>query len=297
MKNNPLLSVVIATYNHEPYISQAIESVLAQETTYPFQIIITDDASTDRTPEIVREYADRHPEIIHPTYLKENHERGGLAHFAARPNVSTPYVAMLSGDDYYCAKGKLQKQLDFLEHNPDFVGCSHNTRIIHEGSDRPPVLMRKDARSEWTIHDMIKGRESFYCHVSSWVWRNVLGDEDFFLPNEYKTNPEIYRGDTVLFYLYAQHGKMKYFNDVMSVYRITKKGVWSELSQQNRDHNNLILLWRKLNTATEFKYDDRFKSLEQRGWRTYRSKYSLAQRLTYAIQTKFTRLLRGVGSI
>lgn len=120
----PLLAIRCLTYNHEPYIRQCLEGFVMQKTDFSFIAIVHDDASTDNTADIIREYAEKYPDIIKPIYETENQyskhdgSLGRIMNAAIPENVK--YVAMCEGDDYWIDPYKLQKQVDFLESNPEF---------------------------------------------------------------------------------------------------------------------------------------------------------------------------------
>ena len=114
----PLVSIGCITYNHAPYIRQCLEGFLMQKTTFPFEIIINDDCSTDGTTEIVKEYADKYPDLIIPIFHEENQYQKGVRGIYAKfvyPKVRGKYIALCEGDDYWIDPLKLQKQVDFLE--------------------------------------------------------------------------------------------------------------------------------------------------------------------------------------
>lgn len=124
MMKAPLLAIRCLTYNHEPYIRQCLEGFIIQKTSFPFIAIVHDDASTDKTAEIIEEYALKYPDIVKPILEKENQyskHDGSLGRILnnAIPE-SVKYIAMCEGDDYWIDPNKLQKQVDFLESNPEF---------------------------------------------------------------------------------------------------------------------------------------------------------------------------------
>lgn len=121
----PLVSVRCITYNHEPYIAQAIDGFLMQKTDFPFEVIIHDDASTDKTADIIREYERKYPLIIKPIYQTENQysKRNGSIAKAIDPKLKGKYIAFCEGDDYWIDPNKLQMQVDFLERNPEYGMC------------------------------------------------------------------------------------------------------------------------------------------------------------------------------
>ena len=120
--NTPLVSIICSTYNHGLYISQCLDGFLMQKTNFPFEILIHDDASTDNTPDIIREYEHNHPQVIRPIYQKENKYSKKEDIFAKYQcsRVRGKYIAICEGDDYWIDPLKLQKQIDFLENNPDY---------------------------------------------------------------------------------------------------------------------------------------------------------------------------------
>lgn len=121
----PLASIRCITYNQEPYIAQALDSFLAQETDFPFEIVVHDDASTDKTADIIRQYVVKYPQIIKPIYETENQyskQDGSLRKIVNKACVGK-YIAFCEGDDFWVVPQKLQKQVDFLEHNPEYGMC------------------------------------------------------------------------------------------------------------------------------------------------------------------------------
>ena len=116
--NEILVSICCITYNHEKYIRDAIEGFLMQKTDFPFEVLIHDDASTDGTADIIREYETKYPDIIKPIYQTENQYSKGIKISATYnyPRAKGKYIALCEGDDYWIDPYKLQKQVDFLEH-------------------------------------------------------------------------------------------------------------------------------------------------------------------------------------
>lgn len=129
----PLVSVRCITYNHEPYIAQAIDGFLMQKTNFPFEVVIHDDASTDKTADIIREYEKKYPLIIKPIYQTENqYSKGnGAVTKVVNTKLKGKYIAFCEGDDYWIDENKLQVQFDFMEYHPECSLCVHNT-IIHD---------------------------------------------------------------------------------------------------------------------------------------------------------------------
>ena len=130
-----LVSIAIITYNQEKYIRNAIESVLMQERDFDMEILVGDDGSSDQTPEILREYADRYPGLFRLELHKKNvgATRNSQDIYS---KAKGKYLALLEGDDYWTDAEKLQKQVDFLETNPKYVGCSCLCHVVDAFNER-----------------------------------------------------------------------------------------------------------------------------------------------------------------
>ena len=124
-------------FNHEPYLRECLEGFVMQQTDFPFVAIVHDDASTDHSADIIREYAAKYPDIIHPIYETENQyskKNGTLTKIMNDAIAATgaPYIAMCEGDDYWTDPHKLQKQVDFLDTHPEYVLCCHRYKILNQ---------------------------------------------------------------------------------------------------------------------------------------------------------------------
>lgn len=133
------LSISCITYNHAPYIRQCLEGFLMQKTDFAFEVLIHDDCSTDGTTEIIREYETKYPDIIKPIYEQENQYQQGKPIGTAvwnLPRARGKYIAFCEGDDYWVDPFKLQKQIDFLENNPDYGMCYTMSKTYFQKDDR-----------------------------------------------------------------------------------------------------------------------------------------------------------------
>ena len=208
------------TYNHEAYIAQAIEGVLIQETDFPVLLVIGDDGSTDRTPEICQEYQRLHPGRLN--VLRRERNLGMSKNFIdTLSHCKGEYVALCEGDDYWTDPKKLQKQIDFLRNNPDFTVCFHNALIVYENEDKAPHLSNSKASEELGFDDIIDRR---FFMTASCVFRNGQFGQ---LPDS------LILFDWVLHLLNSKNGKIKYLPDVMAVYRKQVSG-WSTRSQKTK---------------------------------------------------------------
>lgn len=124
-KESPLVSIRCTVYNHEPYLRQCLDGFVMQKTNFAFEAIVHDDASTDNSAEIIREYAEKYPDIIKPIYETENQysKQDGSLDKIMNENTHGKYVAFCEGDDYWIDSYKLQKQVDILEQNPNIGLC------------------------------------------------------------------------------------------------------------------------------------------------------------------------------
>lgn len=217
-----MTSICMITYNHAEFISQAVEGILKQETDFLIEFVIGEDCSTDQTREICLKYEQEYPEIVR--VLPRTVNLGAASNFIdALSNCKGKYIALCEGDDYWTDPLKLQKQINFLEANPDFAICFHRVNVKYEDDDEKSYLSNPDQKEITTFEDLAAGN---YIHTPSCVFRNSLFGE---FPEWYKDSPV---GDYPLHLLNAEHGKIKFFEDVMAVYRVHKGGVWSLQSME-----------------------------------------------------------------
>ena len=256
------LSVLIITYNHEKYISQALDSVLMQEVNFAYEIVIGEDCSSDRTRDILIEYQKKYPEKIRLLLHKQNLGNLGKnnlikTHHACRGE----YIALLEGDDYWTSSLKLQKQTDYLDRNPDFAICFTSTLAFYEdGSHTPYVFPDLNYKEISTLKDLLCDN---FMHTCSVMFRNRL----------FKSYPkwyhEIITGDYALHIINASYGKIGFINEVMSAYRIHKDGIWSMRQKDNmgRNYKSAIALYSNLTNFLDNRYH---KILEKRLFQCFR---------------------------
>lgn len=131
--NEPLVSIICNTYNHEPYIRQTLDGIVMQKTDFPFEVLIHDDASTDNTADIIREYEERYPELIKPIYQTENQYSRHIKIMKSfqYPRAKGRYLAFCEGDDFWTDLHKLQKQVEALEAHPEVDMCAHASTVLY----------------------------------------------------------------------------------------------------------------------------------------------------------------------
>lgn len=218
------VSVICVTYNHRAFIRECLEGFVRQKTDFPFEVIVHDDASTDGTADIVREYAANYPHIIKPVLQPENQWRKGktMSKTFIYPLIQGEYVAYCEGDDYWTDENKLQKQVDFLDANPDHSVCFHPVKIKWEGDKKASSVFPSPSfrfhKTELELSDLLK--QNFMQTNSVLLrWR--------FHRDSYDLIPDrILPGDWFIFLLHAQLGKIKMLPDIMSVYRKHSGGIW-----------------------------------------------------------------------
>lgn len=135
MNEKPIVSICCITFNHARYIRACLDGFIMQKTNFSFEVLINDDCSTDGTIDILKEYSERYPNIIKPIFHDENQYSKGIRRILATfvyPKVKGKYVALCEGDDYWTDPLKLQKEVDFLESNPDYGLVYTGARVLQE---------------------------------------------------------------------------------------------------------------------------------------------------------------------
>ena len=206
--NIPLVSIRCAAFNHENYISDALDGFLIQETNFPFEVIVHDDASTDRTATIIKEYEKKYPRIIKPIYETENQYS---KHDGSLRNIITAackgkYFALCEGDDYWTDPNKLQRQFDQLEQNPLYAAVAENGIVLFTHSGEKKLFSNEPERDISLDELLIRRRFP----TASVMYRKQL--------NVYMANYP-FTVDTIMWGILSQHGLIHYNPIVSSVYR------------------------------------------------------------------------------
>ena len=231
-QGDPLVTIRCTVYNHEPFLRQCLDGFVMQETTFPFEAIVHDDASTDGSAAIIREYAERYPDIIKPIYESENQyskHDGSLARIMdAAMHPASKYVAVCEGDDYWTDSYKLQKQVDFLESHSDFAFCCSNHLCYQQESG----LMEKEAVYDWVFKGELADKgfleithDNYFDHW--WIRTLTVMYRRYAYTDEMKKKGyDVFRDD-VYYYNVLNHGKGALLKDVMGVYRRHAGGLWA----------------------------------------------------------------------
>lgn len=260
IENPVVVSICCLTYNQEPYIRRCLDGFLIQKTNFSFEILIHDDASTDGTADIIREYEKKHPHIIKPIFQTENQYSKGIKISLTYqfPRSEGKYVAMCEGDDYWTDPYKLQKQVDFMEANPDYSLVYHKVNELWQESNtiKPEDLNQANEELTYTLLDLAKGN---FIHTPSVLFRKSSLD----ILN-LKSSSKII--DYYLWMLCAQKGNIKYLPEIMAVYRISKDSVWVLKTESFRLSYWLIMLTQLLTqfTSDGDTYSELFFQMKER---------------------------------
>jgi len=215
-----MVSVAVLAYNHGKYIAQALDSILAQRCDFRIEILINEDKSTDNTAEILRQYESKYPSVFRIVYQPENVYSKGIKPWChiLFPMARGKYIAICDGDDYWDDVTKLQKQVDFLEANPDYVVTYHDAKVVDgSGTLIKDSKLPDDRKRDFTSDEVMTG---IFLLTVSMVFRNVLRE----FPSEIGT---VANGDSFIISMLGQYGKGKYMTNVApAVYRMHQGGVW-----------------------------------------------------------------------
>ena len=217
--NDIVVSIWCLAYNHEKYIRTALEGFVMQKTNFKYEIIIHDDASTDRTTEIIKEYELKYPDIIKPIYSKENKYSKGAdrIHSELLKKSNGRYIAYCEGDDYWIDENKLQTQVNILESNNDVVLCTHKVECVKENDDVLgkfiPNFNSKEKINQNNFAKIIFNKNTYPFHTCSYLLkREVLLSEIF----QNLMHAQHYNADMWIMLTTLSLGNVYYIDKVMS---------------------------------------------------------------------------------
>lgn len=308
--NNIKVSIVCITYNQADYIRDALDSFLNQKTNFEYEVLIHDDASTDGTAEIIREYQSKYPETITAVLQKENQYSKGIkvATTYLYPKVHGKYVAFCEGDDYWTDVNKLQKQFDYMEIHEDCSMCMHNG--LNVSKDKSTVFYSKPLSNKPTkygVEDAIKGLGIKTVTNSYFYKSSILKEET---PQFVRIAPT---GDYARVIVNALHGYIYYMPETMSAHRCEAKNSLTEQWGKNPQHwydyiDKQMVMLDCLNEETNHVYDSIIQSekinqrfqiyfnlrdkeyLSQEPYRTLLKKLPLKEKIEYYTPGLFQQL-------
>ena len=219
MADNPVVSVCTLAFNHNPFIRECLDGILMQKTNFAFELIIHDDASTDGTADIIREYEAKYPNIITPIYQTENQYSKGtrIMHQFVYPKAKGKYIAICEGDDFWTDPYKLQKQVDILESNSEYGMCYTPANILHLDKSLTAEFLREQ---DPTINDLMI--DNPVCTLTTIFRKELL----LRYIEEVKSEAHAWRmGDYPLWIWFAIHSKIKYLPCITATYRYLEGSV------------------------------------------------------------------------
>lgn len=229
--NNPLVTIIVLTYNEEEYVSKCLDGILMQQVNFPYEVKIYDDASTDNTQAVIQQYVDKYPGVFEAHLYKINYYSQGMQFYGEKQGYRTAkgkYIALCEGDDYWTDPLKLQKQVDFLESHPDYSVCFHcyrNYNIYTQKYTMPNNLsqmMIDGIDSEFSLDNFF---EKWVTMPLTCLFRLSMFDINY--ADKYK-----YFRDSHLFYHLLKAGKGYFFAFDGAVRTQRKEGMASLISQK-----------------------------------------------------------------
>ncbi len=282
---NIKVSILCLCYNHENYIRKCLDGFVMQECDFEYEVLIHDDASTDNSASIIREYEQKYPNIIKPIYQTKNQLSQGIAVFYKHmyPVAKGEYIAYCEGDDFWTSKDKLQKQVDFLETHPDFSACVHRYDTVNKIGELTNVKTFGYYETEgiYTLKDFEKNE--LPSQLATLVCRNLFCKTGKEYPKEFFQARM--QGDVKLFLYLLAHGDIYRMKEKFSCYRfVCEEGGGSWSSRMRNNYNFPYNQWKAI------------KKLKKIFNKIYDKKIKLKQRRKMAAFTAFKMPLRKFNS-
>lgn len=232
--NKILVSIRCLVYNHEPYLRQCLDGFVMQKTNFRFEAIVHDDASTDGSAAIIREYAEKYPDIIKPIYETENQysKHDGSLRRIVNSACKGKYIALCEGDDYWIDPLKLQKQADFLETHHDYILCGTNGLVLWDNGTNAPEYFHRNFTSRELMPEDVIGKWPF--PTASLMYRREL----FALLDSFKCRT--YNGDIRIILVALANGRIWSLADVTTVYRLNENPYSSSNTIKRKNDHNLF---------------------------------------------------------
>lgn len=266
--NHPKVSICCSAYNHQAYIGDALAGFLSQQVDFPFEILIHDDASTDETADIIRQYHALYPNIIKPIYQVENqYSKGNKPGRINHQRSKGKYLAICEGDDYWIDPNKLSQQFHALEKNQDVDLCFHSAyRLDMTNDEKQAIGKYREGNGIIPLEAIIQKNYGQIPTASTFVRREVMSEIRKFR----EVRPYLTVGDIYLHFFGAKRGGAFYIDRPMSIYRAFVPGSWTQnnLIDYKKRLNNIsarVNSYIELDKLTENKYHTSF-SIANRQW-------------------------------
>lgn len=219
--NLPMVSICCITFKHEKYIRECLDGFIMQKTNFPFEVIVHDDASPDKTADIIREYEAKYPDIIKPIYQTENQYSKKIKPLWKHvcPRCRGKYIAICEGDDFWCDENKLQMQYDFMEANPDYSLCMHGKYVIDHFTKRfiAVPFIRNFPEDGMEFAHRVACNESLYSTQTMFIRKSVFDAKRDEIFRDCQFAP---MSDTQIAFHLGLVGKVRYIRKRMACYRI-----------------------------------------------------------------------------
>ena len=264
MDNTPLVTICCITYNHAAYIRECLNGFLMQETNFKFEVVIHDDASTDETQSIIKEYFEKYPNVFSPIFQHVNQYSKGIKSIIQTfcvPQFRGKYIAMCEGDDYWIDPYKLQKQVDIMENNPN---CS---LVISNG-----ISLNEITKKQYIINPMGDIKKSGFISPNLVLLeRRLIPTASMFYRKDQSKMPDFFRncpvGDRPLRLWLLSKGDIYYFANPMIMYREQSNGsfgqrVCSSFKYAKDIYDGMIAFYNNYNEFTKYKYNKEIQYLK-----------------------------------
>ena len=224
--NEIMVSIVCDVFNHEDYLRQCLDGIIMQQTDFAFEILIHDDASTDKSVEIIKEYVDKYPHLFKPIYQKENKFSKGISIWKdiQFPRAKGKYIAICEGDDYWTDPLKLQKQVDILEADESLMLCCTNCSVVDNHSMEIQAVrggvVKNDVQGRYNLRDFFRDNHQY--PTLSVVYRRKHTQE---IAEKYARTRNAFLGDWILWICLLIYGDAYFLNEVTCAYRINPTSV------------------------------------------------------------------------
>lgn len=230
---NIMLSIYVPVYNHEKYVVQALNSILMQETQYKYEVLVGEDCSTDNTRNVLKSYEKEHPNKFKIFYREKNMNNSDCNNgLDLKRRCIGKYIICLEGDDYWTDKYKIEKQINFLENNPEYIAVAHKCTVVDENSqpngETYPECLDINYTFEHYVSDILPGQ------TATVLCRNYMNMKHF---DKSILEKGLIPGDRLLYFSLLCHGKIYCMPDKMSAYRHITNGGSSFSATYKYDYN------------------------------------------------------------
>ena len=245
MEEEIKVSICCTVYNHEKYLRKCLDGFVMQKTNFAYEVLIHDDASTDHSADIIREYEQKYPNIIKPIYQTENQYSKGvrISWVYQYPRARGKYIALCEGDDYWCDENKLQAQFDAMEEHPEVVFCACRVQEVSEDDTPkerfyPQEEIQTKQLSQNEVFELIISENNYPFQTSSYFIKKEMVDSLVSEQPKFVLASPV--GDVPLILFCLSHGEFIYINRVMSHYRLGGIGSWNSRQTNESRINNYL---------------------------------------------------------